>query len=197
MLDNLKSSVLTLLPIALLLSLLMLLPDEVIRLLAYQRDNGQWWDVVTAGWIHFELSHFLGSLVGLLVMWLLFADYLQPLPVWLMLLMAAIGSVLFEHWLAQPPFYSVTVVENRGFSGALYGFFAWGATLDVIKRKPFGWVLWLLVIGKVVLEAVIGEPLLSFSRVDRVAVMGHLGGAVSGVCMALLYWQFYQQQQSK
>lgn len=172
----------------------MLLPDETLRFLAYQRDNGQWWDAITAGWVHFELSHYLASLVGLLVMWLLFDEHLSPPPVWLMLAATALGSVLFEHWFAQPPFYAITVVENRGFSGALYGFFAWGSTLDILKRKPFGWTLLLLVIGKVMIEAFIGEPIVSFSSVDRVAVMGHLGGALSGVSLALLYSQLSKQQ---
>ena len=186
--DNLLRSVVTLLPIAFLLSLFMLLPAEVLKGLAYQRDNGQWWAFLSAGWVHFELSHYLGSMVGLLVMWLLFAEHLQPVPVWLMLVVAATASVGFEHWLAQPPFFAVTIVENRGFSGALYGFFAWGAMMDVLKRKPFGWLLLLLVLGKVVLEAILGEPLLSFSSVQQVAVMGHLGGALSGALVALLWW---------
>jgi rhomboid family GlyGly-CTERM serine protease len=174
--------------VAILLALLMLLPKQWLTLLAYQRGNGHWWEFLSAGWIHFEFSHGVSSVIGLVVMWLLFAEHIKPIPVWMMLISAASLSVLFEHWLALPPYVSTTVVENKGFSGALYGFFAWGATLDIIKRRPFGAILLLLVVGKVALEAFLGEPLLTFSEVERVAVMGHLGGAIAGIFCALIYY---------
>lgn len=183
-----KQNLIALSPVILLLTLLMLLPENWLVKLAYQRDNGHWWEFLSAGWVHFEFSHGVSSVIGLLIMWLLFSEHIKPIPVWGMLILAATLSVLFEHWLAMPPYVSVIVSENKGFSGALYGFFAWGATLDTIKRRPFGMVLWLLVMGKVVWEAYLGEPLLTFTEVERVAVMGHLGGAVAGLFCALIYY---------
>lgn len=182
-----KDSLITLIPVAIVLMLLMLLPDNWLTMLAYQRGNGDWWEFFTAGWIHFEISHGFSSILGLVIMWLLFSDHIKPVPVWIMLILAAFMSVIFEHWLAVPPNVSSIVVENKGFSGALYGFFAWGATLDIIKRRPFGAVLWLLVVCKVSIEAFMGQPLLVFSEVERVAVMGHLGGVFAGVSCALIY----------
>ncbi len=182
-----KNSLTTLIPVTIVLMLLMLLPENWLTTLAYQRGNGDWWEFFTAGWIHFEVSHGFSSILGLVIMWLLFSDHIKPVPVWIMLILAAFMSVIFEHWLAVPPNVSTIVVENKGFSGALYGFFAWGATLDIIKRRPFGAVLWLLVVGKVSIEAFMGEPLLVFSEVERVAVMGHLGGTFAGVVCALIY----------
>ncbi|WP_157983283.1 rhomboid family intramembrane serine protease [Idiomarina seosinensis] len=182
-----QQCLITLTPVAIVLVLLLLLPQQWLSLLAYQRGDGDWWEFLTAGFIHFELSHGVSSIIGLGVMWLLFAEHIKPLPVWLMLVATAVMSVAFEHWLAVEPYVMPTVTENKGFSGALYGFFACGATLDIIKRRPFGLVLWLLVIGKVTAEAVLGQPILSFSEVDRVAVMGHLGGAITGVFCALVY----------
>ena len=182
-----KDSLVALGPVAILLTLLMLFPKPWLTILAYQRDNGHWWEFLSAGWIHFEFSHGVSSIIGLAGVWLFFSEHIKPIPVWMMLIFAASLSVLFEHWLAIPPYVSTIVTENKGFSGALYGFFAWGATLDIIKRRPFGALLWLLVVGKVILEAFLGEPLLTFSEVERVAVMGHLGGAIAGIFCALIY----------
>ncbi len=181
-----QTALLTLLPVAVVLIIIMLLPTNWQEALAYQRGNGQWWEFFTAGWVHFKLNHGLSSIVGLVIMWLLFSDEIKPKPVWSMLLAAATMSVVFEHWLAVEPYVDLIVTENKGFSGALYGFFAWGATLDVMKRRPLGWILLFLVVIKVTVDAMLGEPLLTFSEVDRVAVMAHFGGVVTGVFCALI-----------
>lgn len=177
----------TLLPVAILLIGVMLLPESWLKTLAYQRGNQAWWEFFTAGWVHFEISHGLSSLIGLVVIWLLFSDEIKPRPVWGMLFVGATMSVVFEHWFAVEPYVYPTVTENKGFSGALYGFFAWGATLDILKRRPFGWVLWCLVVSKVTVDAMLGAPLLTFSDVNRVAVMAHVGGVLAGVLCALIY----------
>lgn len=182
-----RNALLTLCPVVVVLLGVMSFPDSWLKILAYQRANGQWWDFITAGWVHFEVNHGLSSIVGLVVMWLLFSDEIKPIPVWSMLLATATMSVVFEHWLAVEPYVYSTVMENKGFSGALYGFFAWGSTLDIMKRRPFAWVLWCLVVAKVTVEAVLGEPLLSFSDVERVALMAHLGGVLTGILCAVVY----------
>jgi rhomboid family GlyGly-CTERM serine protease len=150
-------------------------------LLRYDRDGlaaGQWWRLLTAHVIHLGFEHALLDVAGLALLWALFAgDYTWR--GWLLILGLSVAGVDAGLWLL-----SSTTQWYVGSSGVLHGVLAAGAVAHLRSRQPDGWVLGLLLVGKLVYEQSAGA--LPLTAGGAVIVDAHLYGAVAGALAALL-----------
>lgn len=161
-----------------------LLPVEWQYPLVYQRDNFHWYQLFTTNFIHENTRHLLLNLVGLIFMGLLARRFISGLQFAVILIFGLLGAVLAEHVLGQPPYMSITVAETRGLSGALHGLLAASMLYLAVARDRLALIVLCGLLLKVCVEAFRGETLVSSGSVELVAVMGHLGGTISGLALA-------------
>jgi len=171
---------LTLLGIAILFVLPEFFGDVARDGLRYDRTalaDGQWWRLVTAHLVHLDLEHALLNLLGLVMMWALFArDYrpVQWLPIVIVIFLAIDAGLWFRdtelHWYV-------------GASGALHGFMAAGTLAHVRRGDLDGWILAVFIVVKLGYEQWHGALPFSDSTAP-VVVNAHLYGALGGVLAA-------------
>jgi membrane associated rhomboid family serine protease len=161
-----------------------LLPVEWQYPLVYQRDNFHWYQLFTTNFIHENTRHLLLNLVGLIFMGLLARRFISGLQFAVILIFGLLGAVLAEHVLGQPPYMSISVAETRGLSGALHGLLAASMLYLAVARDRLALIVLCGLLLKVCVEAFRGETLVSSGSVELVAVMGHLGGTISGLALA-------------
>lgn len=169
------------LTLTLLCALLQLLPARA--LLQYQRDavlHGQYWRLLSGNLVHLGWGHLLHDLVGLWLIWLLFAPLLRA-RAWLALLLTdalAVGLGLL--------LFSPQVAWYVGISAVLYGLFAAGC-LAQWRSRP----LWagLLLAGEAALLAwsnLVGPlPAESWGMDGPVLPIAHVYGATGGLLFML------------
>ena len=161
-----------------------LLPVEWQYPLVYQRDNFHWYQLFTTNFIHENTRHLLLNIVGLILIGLLARQFMSGLQFALILIVGLLGAVLAEHVMGQPPYMSITVAETRGLSGALHGLLAASMLYLAVARDRLALIVLCGLLLKVCVEAFRGETLVSSGSVELVAVMGHLGGTISGLALA-------------
>jgi rhomboid family GlyGly-CTERM serine protease len=149
--------------------------------LRYDRDGlraGQWWRLLTGHVIHLGYEHAVLDIAGLVLMWALFArDY--SARHWLLIIgMSGLG-VDAGLWLL-----SSTTQWYVGSSGVLHGVLAAGTCAHLRRRLADGWLLALLLIGKLLYEQTAGA--LPLTTGGAVIVDAHLYGAAAGAVAALL-----------
>ena len=167
-----------------LIILAALLPVEWQYPLVYQRDNFHWYQLFTTNFIHENTRHLLLNIVGLILIGLLARQFMSGLQFALILIVGLLGAVLAEHVMGQPPYMSITVAETRGLSGALHGLLAASMLYLAVARDRLALIVLCGLLLKVSVEAFRGETLVSSGSVELVAVMGHLGGTISGLALA-------------
>lgn len=158
------------------LILLLTLTGEAGRLaLRYERDalaSGQLWRLLTGHLVHLDLRHALVNILGLALMWALFARDYAPRQ-WLAIVLAAIVAIDAGLWL-----WDSTVTWYVGSSGALHGVMAAGTLAHLKRHEPDGWLLALFLAGKLLYEHTVGA--LPFSGSSAVVVDAHLYGVIGG-----------------
>ena len=166
--------------LACLLLLLPTLAGEAGRaLLRYERSAlaaGEWWRLVSAHLVHLDLRHALLNVVGLALVWALFARDYSP-KAWLAIVLGAVAAIDAGLWLGDS-----TVQWYVGSSGALHGALAAGVLAHVRKGEPHGWLLAGLLAAKLLYEQAVGA--LPFSGSDPVVVDAHLYGVAGGATVA-------------
>ena len=170
--------------VTILIILAALLPVEWQYPLVYQRDNFHWYQLFTTNFIHENTRHLLLNIVGLILIGLLARQFMSGLQFAVILIVGLLGAVLAEHVLGQPPYMSITVAETRGLSGALHGLLAASMLYLAVARDRLALMVLCGLLLKVCVEAFRGETLVSSGSVELVAVMGHLGGTISGLALA-------------
>ena len=170
--------------VTILIILAALLPVEWQYPLVYQRDNFHWYQLFTTNFIHENTRHLLLNIVGLIFIGLLARQFMSGLQFAVILIVGLLGAVLAEHVLGQPPYMSITVAETRGVSGALHGLLAASMLYLAVTRDRLALMVLCGLLLKVCVEAFRGETLVSSGSVELVAVMGHLGGTISGLALA-------------
>src|SRR5580658_10543029 len=139
---------------------------------------GQWWRLLSGHVIHLGFEHALLDVAGLILMWALFArDY--SLRAWLLIVTLSVVGVDAGLWLL-----SSTTQWYVGSSGVLHGVLAAGTCAHLRRRESDGWVLALLLIGKLLYEQTLGA--LPLTSGGAVIVDAHLYGAAAGAVAALL-----------
>ena len=122
--------------------------------------------------MHLDLRHALVNILGLVLMWALFARDYAPRQ-WLAILLASVVAIDAGLWL-----WSSTVTWYVGSSGALHGVMAAGTLAHLKRREPDGWLLALFLAGKLLYEHVAGAS--PFSGSSAVVVDAHLYGVIAG-----------------
>jgi len=167
-----------------LVALVLLTPelggDAARRMLRYQRDafaTGEWWRWVTGHLVHLSLAHALLNVLGLVLLWMLFARDYSP-RAWLLIVASAVAAIDVGLWIGDS-----TLLWYVGSSGALHGVLAAGALAHLRRREPDGWILAGLLVGKLTYEQWVGA--LPFLHGAAVVVDAHLYGALGGVLAAI------------
>jgi membrane associated rhomboid family serine protease len=160
------------------LGLVALLPVSWQEAFAYQRYDFSYWQLLTAGFVHENVSHLMLNLAAVAVIAVLINRSAPPTILAVYLLLGTIGATGAEHLLSKPPALDFVVVETRGLSGGLHGLLVGG--LLALARRGDQWAVWLVIAVtlKVASEATLGRPIIASGTVENVAVMAHLGGTL-------------------
>jgi rhomboid family GlyGly-CTERM serine protease len=162
---------------------LLLLPcvaGEAGRLaLRYERAGiaaGQWWRLFTGHWVHLGLRHAVLNVLGLALMWALFARDYSPRQ-WLGIVLGALLAIDAGLWL-----FDSTLQWYVGSSGVLHGVMAAGTLAHLRRHEPDAWVLLAFLAGKLAYEHWAGP--LPFSGTADVVTAAHLFGVIGGTAVA-------------
>jgi rhomboid family GlyGly-CTERM serine protease len=165
------------------LLLLPVLAGEAGRLaLRYDRAalaSGQLWRLVTGHLVHLGPRHALLNVLGLILMWALFARDYAPRQ-WLAILLASVAAIDAGLWL-----WDSTVTWYVGSSGVLHGVMAAGTLAHLRRREGGGWLLAAFLGGKLLYEHLAGA--LPFSGSSAVVVDAHLYGVLGGGAAAAVF----------
>jgi rhomboid family GlyGly-CTERM serine protease len=163
---------------------LLLLPEiggDAARIaLRYERmaiAGGEWWRLITAHFVHIDLEHTLLNLMGVVLMWAIFARDLSPRQ-WLIVTTVVLLTIDAGLW-----FRDKGVDWYVGASGALHGFMAAGTYVHVRRGDLDGWILVVFIVLKLGYEQLHG--VLPFAESGMPVVLNaHLYGAIGGVIAA-------------
>lgn len=147
---------------------------EVLVFERNQVEQGQWWRLLSAQLVHFDQPHLWLNVLGLWLWWLLFIEYLPHWRTWLWLLPVMLISSL-GHLLGEPE-----ITYYAGFSGTLYGLFAYGSTRDILAGRYSGWLILVAILGKNIYD------LFYVPVSSEIAVPAHLAGIAAGAVIAML-----------
>ncbi|RUO35245.1 rhombosortase [Aliidiomarina sanyensis] len=164
-----------------LLFLIYVVPDAWRFQLTFERDlieAGEYWRILTGQLVHLDISHLVLNILGVWVMFLLFAEHAPRWHYVAVVTLLALFSNLGMLWFAPE------IDRYVGFSGVLYGLFAWGALLDVYKKVRFGWILLIGVLLKVTWEYIAGPVALGAASTANLATAAHFFGMVGGLFVA-------------
>lgn len=158
--------------------------------LAYDRIailQGEWWRLLTGGWLHHNLNHLLMNLLAWGLIYLLLPQRLTGYrSVWVLSLQVVLVDTFLFALVPATHFY-------WGLSGALHGLFAICALLMIQQREPQGW-WWLLgLFVKLGWDLLRTDSLTTELIGTRVHVESHIIGAISGVLTGLLLLLWYRR----
>lgn len=167
------------------LCLLLVVPelggDTLRNALRYERaavGGGEWWRLVTAHVVHLDLRHALFNMLGLVLMWVLFArDF--ALGRWIAVIGLSMATVDAGLW-----FCDRSIQWYVGASGVLHGVMVAGTVAHLRRRDRNGWLLAGFVLVKLAWEQLDGALPLALPA-DEVVVSAHLYGAVGGLLAGL------------
>jgi rhomboid family GlyGly-CTERM serine protease len=171
---------LTLIAIAVLLLLPEINGDAARAALRYERvaiAAGEWWRLITAHFVHIDLEHTLLNVMGVVLMWAIFARDFSPRQ-WLIVTTVVLLTIDLGLW-----FRDTGVDWYVGASGALHGFMAAGTYVHVRRGDLDGWILVVFIVLKLGYEQLHG--VLPFAESGMPVVLNaHLYGAIGGLIAA-------------
>ena len=141
--------------------------------------QGAWWQLFTSQWVHLSWGHWLGNVLGFVIVW---AGLRLRLPARSLLLVHAggfLGVMAVLQWDTQCQYYA-------GASGALHGLWAGGAVLLLLgASRGWGVACSVLLAAKLVVPWI--WPGATLSPYDfPVYHPAHVAGALGGLVVALL-----------
>ncbi len=126
--------------------------------------------------MHLGWSHLALNLLGLALMWALFAADYTPRH-WLIILASSIIVIDAGFLLLNP-----NLVWYVGVSGALHGVMAAGTVAHWRRREPDAWILAVFLVVKLAYEQAVGVmPYSAKSAGGPVVVDAHLYGAIGAL----------------
>jgi membrane associated rhomboid family serine protease len=134
-------------------------------------DHGEWWRVVTSGFLHISWEHFFSNMLALLVLGLLLGNALGAARFAAIYLGSLVAGGLFV-LLFSPD--SLTV----GASGAVFGLAGAGLVVAWRQRR---WLFLILVVGWAVTN------LLFTISTPGISIAGHIGGLLGGALLGFLF----------
>ena len=152
--------------------------DAPRALLGYERGAiaaGEYWRLLTAHLVHFDLRHAALNALGLLLLWALFSRDYRPRH-WVAIIAASIAAIDAGLWFLDP-----AIEWYVGASGWLHGVMAAGTLAHLRRGDLDGWILAAFLAAKLASEQ--WGPL-PFAGGAPVIVQAHLFGAIGGLVAA-------------
>ncbi len=147
-------------------------------------DQGQFWRLLTAHLVHYDVAHATLNAAGLILLWLLFVADARPRQ-WAVVTLVSALSISIGLWYQHPE-----IEWYLGLSGVLHGLWA-AASLSAIARSRLeAMVSGSLLAAKLIFEqhyGALSDPLLGHTL--HVVTEAHVYGALGGLTAALLYWR--------
>ena len=145
------------------------------RALRYERAGlaaHQWWRLVSAHLVHLSWQHAWLNLIGLVLLWALFARDFSPAR-WLWIIALSAAAIDAGLWFLRPG-----VQWYLGASGVLHGALAAGACAMYRRGEGMGALLLLLLVVKLLYEQHAGSSLFvgDVPLVPEAHLFGTLGG---------------------
>ncbi len=162
------------------LGLLELGGETVRQALSFDRaaiGGGEWWRLLSAHFVHLDAEHTVLNVLGVVLMWALFARDFTPMR-WLAIYLFAAASVSAGLWCFSPE-----VEWYVGSSGALHGVMTAGTLAHLVRRDLDGWILAAFIVAKLSYEQIAGQ--MPFAEGANTIVDAHLYGAIGGLLCAL------------
>ena len=143
--------------------------------------QGDYWLLLTGHLVHLNWSHWGLNMAGLLIVAVFFSIYGRVLEWLFVLVFTAVVTGLCLYW------FNPELILYVGLSGVLHGLFIYGAMREVRYYPLSGYVLLLLLVGKLFWEYMNG-PLPGSEEMTggHVVVAAHLYGAIGGFAAAVL-----------
>ncbi|MFW2406035.1 MAG: rhombosortase [Gammaproteobacteria bacterium] len=143
-------------------------------------EQGEWWRILTANFIHLGWGHLALNAAGLLaIAWLFAEDY--SLGEWIFILIVCSAVTSVGLYLLNPE-----IDWCVGLSGALHGLFVAGAMALAADEPRLGIGLLVGVAVKIGYEQFVGSMPFSEGAIGgSVVVDAHLWGAIGGIAAAL------------
>ena len=152
----------------------------------HQIEKGNYLSLLTGHLVHLNWNHWGLNMAGLVIVAIFFSLYGSLLD-WLFVLVFTALCVSFGLYWWHPE-----VIWYVGLSGVLHGLFVYGAVRE-IRFYPFsGYVLLLLLTGKLFWEYMNGAlPGSEEMTGGRVIVEAHLYGAIAGLAAVFITWPLH------
>jgi rhomboid family GlyGly-CTERM serine protease len=171
--------------ISLVCVLIFALPVAVQNTLILSTDlKAQWqlWQLLSAHLTHSNLWHLGLNIAGLWLVWLLFWEVFELKAFLFTLLACSVGlSVALLSFTDATPYL--------GLSGTLHGLFAYALVRELPSKRPTTWLLIIAALFKLLYEQFGGSVASTEALIGiRVAIDGHLWGAVIGVACGCVYF---------
>ncbi|MFQ3177243.1 MAG: rhomboid family GlyGly-CTERM serine protease [Pseudoalteromonas tetraodonis] len=143
-------------------------------------EQGQLWRLFTSQFVHANWVHLGLNCAGIALIWLLHGEYTTPKQYSFNIALLALWCGLGVYW------FCPTIIIYTGLSAPLHGVIVWGAIKDVTVGLKSGYILFIGVWIKLILEQVNG-PSAEIGQLiqSTVAVDAHLIGAIGGVLLAV------------
>ena len=152
-------------------------------ILRFERTSiaaGEAWRLLTGHLVHLDLQHALLNVIGLCLLWTLFAGFFSAGEA-LFILLLSMASIDVGFWLLDP-----SLQWYVGASGLLHGVMAAG-TLQLLRlRDRIAWPTLALFLAKLAWEQWQGP--LPLESTGPVIVNAHLYGAAGGLAAGMLLW---------
>ena len=143
-------------------------------------EQGQLWRLFTSQFVHANWIHLGLNCAGISLIWLLHGEYTTPKQYSFNIALLALWCGLGVYW------FCPTIIIYTGLSALLHGVIVWGAIKDVTVGLKSGYILFIGVWIKLILEQVNG-PSAEIGQLiqSTVAVDAHLIGAIGGIILAV------------
>ena len=155
-------------------------------------DSGDYWLLLSGNIVHLNWTHWALNMAGLSIVAFFFSAY-GSIFQWLLVFAVSAVFVGFGLYWFNPD-----VTTYVGLSGALYGLFIFGSLREIRFYPTSGYVLTVVVVGKLTWESFYG-PLPGSEELTkgRVVTDAHLYGALGGGLAVLVMWLFDQRVKVK
>lgn len=171
--------------LALFAVLLQLCGPDLVDALRYDRiavDQGQWWRLVTANFVHLGGWHLFLNVLSLALLVALCPDRLSPMEWLRRVLLIGLGMSLGLHWFVPG------LATYVGLSGLIYGLFALGLGRQALAGDRIAIASVVFLACRIIWELTIGAPESEQQLIGGgVVAESHLSGVVSALLYGLVF----------